>query len=320
MSTVAYADFPSIATPFRPVSVAVLRAESDAIVWRQVLSTGATYDMYYIGSFQYANPGELNSVTGTVTEVKGVVNGEFDTFHWSGFSTPLDVMDNADMTVGGWEAFYRTTLLPGDDLITSSRSLDERLNGYDGDDTISSGPGADYLRGDAGDDSISGGADFDDINGNQGNDTAHGNGGNDWMVGGKDNDLLFGEDGDDIVYGNLGNDTGDGGSGVDIVRGGQGDDSLTGGAGDDFISGDRGADTVSGGADADIFHSFSDAGIDRVIDFSRAEGDRVVLDPGTIYSVIQVEADTVINVDGGAQMILVGVQMSSLTGDWISAA
>ena len=319
MSTVSYADLPAIAAPFRPVSIAVLRATPTEIVWRQILSGGGTNDLYNIGSFRYPSPGKLDGVTGTVTEVKVVINDEFETLHWSGFSTSLDVMDRADMTVGGWDEFYRTTLLPGDDLITGSRSLGERLNGYDGDDTISSGTGADYLRGDAGNDSISGGAGFDDINGNMGNDTVSGGAGDDWVVGGKDNDLLAGDDGGDIVYGNLGADTCDGGAGDDTVRGGQDDDVLFGQAGNDWLSGDRGDDTISGGLGADFFHTSPDAGIDRVTDFNRAEGDRVLLDPGTAYSVAQIGADTVISMSG-AQMILVGVQMSSLTGDWIGGA
>jgi Ca2+-binding RTX toxin-like protein len=187
------------------------------------------------------------------------------------------------------------------------------INGGQGDDAISEISGASYLRGDDGSDSISGGRDFDDINGNAGADTAHGNDGDDWVVGGKDSDLLFGDNGFDVVYGNLGDDTVSGGDGADWVRGGQGADSVSGGAGDDLIWGDRGDDTISGGTGADVFHSFSGTGLDRVIDFSPAEGDRVQLDPGTTYSIRQVGADTVIDLGGGDQVVLVGIQASTLT-------
>jgi serralysin len=136
-------------------------------------------------------------------------------------------------------------------------------------------------------------------------------------VGGKDNDLLFGDAGSDLVYGNLGNDTCEGGDGNDIVRGGQDQDILRAGAGDDYVSGDKGDDTVSGGAGADDFHSFGDAGLDRVLDFNRGEGDRIRLDLGTTYTVSQVGADTVIDMTGGGKVVLVGVSMSSLSGDWI---
>jgi serralysin len=77
---------------------------------------------------------------------------------------------------------------------------------------------------------------------------------------------------------------------------------------------------VTGETGADIFHTFGEAGLDRVTDFNCAEGDRVQLDPGTTYRVAQSGADAVINMGGGGQMVLVGVQMSSLTGDWIFGA
>jgi len=184
-------------------------------------------------------------------------------------------------------------------------------------DTFSGGAGEDYLRGDNGADSIAGGADHDDINGNMGNDTAHGDDGDDWVVGGKDNDLLTGDNGFDIVYGNMGDDTISGDAGVDWVRGGQGDDSVSGGAGDDWLWGDRGNDTISGGAGADIFHSFAGAGLDRVVDFSLAEGDRVQLDPGTTYTIKQVGADTIVDMGNGDQVILVGVQASTLAASTV---
>lgn len=196
----------------------------------------------------------------------------------------------------------------------------DTIYGGAGGDTISETSGANYLRGEDGNDSIVGGSGFDDINGNVGNDTAHGGTGNDWVVGGKDNDLLFGDNGDDLVYGNLGNDTVSGDAGNDIVRGGQGDDSLSGGSGDDWLSGDKGNDTITGGTGADIFHSFSGAGIDRVLDFNIAEGDRVQLDVGTVYTLSQVGSDAVLDLGGGDQVILVGVSTASLTGGWVFTA
>jgi hypothetical protein len=45
-----------------------------------------------------------------------------------------------------------------------------------------------------------------------------------------------------------------------------------------------------------------------------------MLDPGTTFTVIQSGADTVIDLGGGNQMILVGVQMSTLTPGWIFGA
>ena len=75
--------------------------------------------------------------------------------------------------------------------------------------------------------------------------------------------------------------------------------------------------TVAGGAGPDIFHTFGDAGIDRVIDFNRAEGDRVQIDAGRDYTVTQAGADVVIRIEGDGEMTLVGVDVATLTGDWI---
>ena len=100
--------------------------------------------------------------------------------------------------------------------------------------------------------------------------------------------------------------------------GGQGDDVLFGGNGNDFLSGDRGNDTLTGGAGADTFHSSQTAGIDRVTDFNQAEGDHVLLDLGTTYTVSQVGADTVIEMGGGNQVILSGVTLSTLHDGWLS--
>lgn len=208
---------------------------------------------------------------------------------------------------------------PGDSLL-HGYSGDDTLDGGGGADTVAGDDGNDYLRGGDGGDSLLGGEGRDDINGNAGNDQASGGAGDDWVVGGRDDDQLTGDSGDDIVLGNLGDDTLDGGEGADQVRGGQGDDVVRGGAGDDFVSGDRGADTLIGGAGADLFHSFRGAGIDRVLDFNWAEGDRVLLDPGTTYGVSQVGGDTVIDMGGGDQMTLVGVQLSSLPSGWIFGA
>lgn len=265
--------------------------------------------------------------------------GGRDTFDFSGYSQAqlIDLREGFFSNVGGLTgnvAIAKGALIEnaiggfGSDTINGNASANE-LSGNAGADTIFAGAGADtidggsgasYLRGEDGDDSIVGGAAFDDINGNMGSDTASGGGGDDWVVGGKDNDRLFGDAGADLVYGNLGNDTLDGGSGADIIRGGQGNDILTGGDGVDFVSGDLGSDTMTGGAGADIFHSFTGSGLDRILDFSVAEGDRLQLDPGNAFTVSQVGDDTVVSLGPGDQVILVGVQMSSLPTGWIFGA
>jgi Ca2+-binding RTX toxin-like protein len=229
----------------------------------------------------------------------------------------------ADTIAGGeWSGFlsggYGDDALSasiGDDVLAGGAGADT-LTGGQGDDVLLSGDGRGFLRGEEGDDFLLGGDEFDDMHGNMGADTVRGGGGEDWVVGGKDNDLLYGEDGFDIVYGNLGDDTCSGGAGADWVRGGQGDDRLFGGDGADLMWGDRGSDTLSGGAGGDEFHIFAGAGLDRITDFSVQDGDRVVVE-GATYSVSVVGEDTVIDLGGGDQLVLAGVQLAA--GGWLVA-
>ncbi|HEX5376955.1 MAG TPA: calcium-binding protein [Phenylobacterium sp.] len=307
----------------------------------QITTSGGGINDNFFGSFQYSATGDLTG--GTLNRLQETFQGQL-VFDITNTSVPVTTF--LQWVVTNDNASARAYILAGPDSISGSslgdvlRGLggpdsiaggsgndtldggtgDDIINGNLGDDVILGGAGINYLRGDDGNDQITGGIGFDDINGNMGNDTGLGGEGGDWVVGGKDNDSLLGETGDDIVYGNLGADTCIGGDGDDWVRGGQDNDTLSGGNGNDWMSGDRGSDTISGGAGADIFHTFADAGIDRVIDFSAAEGDRVLLDPGTAYTVSQVAGDTVVDMGGGAQLILVGVQMSALPQGWIYGA
>jgi Ca2+-binding RTX toxin-like protein len=210
---------------------------------------------------------------------------------------------------------------PGDDNLTGSS-----LDGGAGNDTLNGTANADYLRGGEGHDLIFGAAAFDDMHGGAGNDTLQANQGDDWVVGGQGDDFLYGGQGSDMVVGGLGNDillanmgddVADGGEGADQLRGGQGSDSLSGGAGNDWLAGDREADTIAGGAGADTFHTWGGAGLDRVTDFSYAEGDRVNLLAGTAYTAAQSGADVVVAMGGGGQMVLANVSMTTLGPGWI---
>jgi hypothetical protein len=186
------------------------------------------------------------------------------------------------------------------DTLTGTAQADT-FSGGDGTDSIAGGEGADTISGDAGDDILQGNVGLDTILGGAGNDLLHGGQDADLVQGGQDNDLVFGD------------------KGTDTVLGGQGDDQVFGGDGDDFVSGDRGSDTLTGGAGADVFHGFAGAGLDRVTDFNFAEGDRVRLDAGTTFTAAQVGGDTVISMAGGGQMVLAGVQLSSLGDGWVLA-
>ena len=162
-----------------------------------------------------------------------------------------------------------------------ARGKDMRIDGDDGDDTITGG---------AGDDSLYGGS---------GDDTIYGEGGDDTICGNNDDDALYGGDGDDTLDGGLGDDDIDGGDGEDLVdyslvahpnnpiagievnlakggtvrdgaygrdtltgiekiKGNSLDDKFTGDDGDNTFMPGAGADTVDGGAGSDTL-DYSDA-------------------------------------------------------------
>ncbi len=198
-----------------------------------------------------------------------------------------------------------------------ARESGSRIEAGAGDDIVTGRDGADYLRGGDGRDLINAGGGDDDVNGNMGEDTVNGGWGDDILSGGKDSDVLFGEAGADMVFGNMGNDIVEGGDGADTLRGGQHEDVLRGGDGADWLSGDLGSDTIFGGSGADTFHAWSASGLDVIADFNLAEGDRVLITGGATYQVAQHGADVVIDISGGAQVVLSNTSLSSLGDGWI---
>jgi Ca2+-binding RTX toxin-like protein len=189
--------------------------------------------------------------------------------------------------------------------ITGTGAAD-RIDGGDGNDTISGGGGS-HIFGRGGDDLLTltghGGAlvggDGNDtlfsqvgggrLQGGNGDDTLHSLDGSDRLDGDAGNDTLIGENGVDALYGGDGNDTLAGDFTYNVSDGPQvylsfiGNDVLQGGAGDDVLIGGRGKDTLTGGAGADRFtyyvqDSLPGAGTrDVITDFSQAEGDRIDL-------------------------------------------
>lgn len=216
--------------------------------------------------------------------------------------------------LGGDTAFYDVDRVSGATGASGPLTVDLRITvaqdvgGGQGRDTLLS---IDNLVGGGFGDSLTGSDDPNVMFGRPGADSISGLGGA---------DTVFGDEDADTLNGNTGADRIEGGPGADVVRGGQGDDVVSGGDGNDFIAGDRGSDTLTGGAGGDIFHAWSGAGLDRVTDFHAGEGDRVFLLPGAAPAVSQVGADTVIDFGGGNQMVLAGVQLSSLPAGWIFGA
>ncbi|MGK4474213.1 Ig-like domain-containing protein [Aeromonas molluscorum] len=99
-------------------------------------------------------------------------------------------------------------------------------------------------------------------------------GGNDKLHGGLGDDILFGQGGNDELYGDDGNDTLYGGVGNDILSGGLGNDILVGGLGNDILKGDAGADLFTWQQGDTTTGSIAK---DYVVDFSKAEGDKLDL-------------------------------------------
>ncbi|MBC1241762.1 putative Ig domain-containing protein [Nostoc sp. 2RC] len=96
----------------------------------------------------------------------------------------------------------------------------------------------------------------------------------------------------DVINGQGGNDTIDGLSGNDYLRGGAGNDILIGGAGNDTLAGGAGNDVLTGGNNADSFifntnatFTNSAVGIDQITDFTRSQGDKIVLDKTTFSQI-----------------------------------
>jgi Ca2+-binding RTX toxin-like protein len=127
----------------------------------------------------------------------------------------------------------------------------------------------DKLFGGSGNDMQAGGNEADSLYGGAGTDDVRGDAGRDWLDGGDDSDTLDGGSDLDSLYGADGND---------LLRGESGNDSLYGGDGDDWLDGGVNADTLHGGEGADTFVYSFGSGVDRVLDFAVAEGDRIALD------------------------------------------
>jgi Ca2+-binding RTX toxin-like protein len=120
-----------------------------------------------------------------------------------------------------------------------------QLTGTPGDDVLTGTSAADTMNGFAGNDDIRGMVGNDTIDGGQGDDIIDGGNGSDSMIGGEGNDLLWGSNGADRLFGGDGGDVLDGGASNDRMTGGTGGDTFVFGAGD------------------------------RVLDYSRVEGDQI---------------------------------------------
>lgn len=119
-----------------------------------------------------------------------------------------------------------------------------------------------------------------------GNDNIIGTPLSDGISGDNGDDLIFAGGGDDHVNGGYGDDVVQGGFGHDTIRGHYGDDELTGSSGNDLLIGGYGRDVLRGGSGADqfVYEGSGDSNIfgksdvrDRILDFNRAQGDKINL-------------------------------------------
>lgn len=128
---------------------------------------------------------------------------------------------------------------------------------------------ANTLTGTAGPDVLRGLGGADALSGRAGPDGLFGGGGRDRLTGEAGNDTLFGQGDNDVLIG---------GGGRDRLLGGDGDDVLNGGVGNDVLGAGEGANRLAGGANADVFLvEFDDDDVTRVLDFSRAQADKIRL-------------------------------------------
>ncbi len=198
------------------------------------------------------------------------------------------------------------------------------------------------IEGGNGNDTITGSLDADTIAGGNGNDVIRGGGGDDiFTVSGiaEGDDRFFGDAGDDRILGSAGDDTIgikgpfnaansveqiDGGGGINIVRGTSGSDVLdfssttllnidhiAGGNGNDAITGSQNGDTIAGGSGSDTMRGgggddtfivtgstegddtfFGDAGVDRI---QGSAGDDTIGIKGPFNA-----ANSIEEIDGGA--------------------
>lgn len=168
-------------------------------------------------------------------------------------------------------------------------------------------------------------------NGNQGNDSLHGEDGGDTLFGGQGADTVQGWEGNDLVNGNLGVDVIEGNEGNDTVHGGRGSDNVDGEEGDDVVYGDFGQDYLRGGTGADIFvmsgaaqiDSSVTSELDEIMDFSRAEGDKIGLAAGLMFDDLTITNNGEARIDydaGGAHhtVMLMGVNINLVEGDFVT--
>lgn len=213
-----------------------------------------------------------------------------------------DVMDGGDASSLNYLSYRNSTAVVVN-LQTGTASGGEatgdrfvnfwNIDGSAYSDTLTGNGGTNMLYGRTGNDTLSGGAGYDYLYGQDGNDSMRGGAGStylgDTLDGGNGIDTVTYTDGKVGVTVNLASGRGSGGNAtnddyvsVENVHGSAGSDVLIGDGGTNVLDGWAGRDSLTGGAGADRFNfswaSHTAVGqADTITDFSRAQGDKVVL-------------------------------------------
>jgi len=193
-----------------------------------------------------------------------------DTIEGGDGNDTLDGGTGNDVMLGG----------AGNDLLRAPSGNNQMWAGP-GNDSVYGGTGNDTLGGGDGDDVVDArGGGRNQLWGGDGRDTLWAGGNGDMAGGGWGDDLVFGGSGRDTLMGGLGHDTVQGGDGADQIYLGMGNDSGYGGAGNDTLFAGPATDRLWGGTGADRFEFWRGFGVNRVEDFSAAEGDVLALGRG----------------------------------------
>ncbi len=131
------------------------------------------------------------------------------------------------------------------------------------------------------------------------------------ILGGAGDDTIVSSDAADIIYGRAGDDDIQSSGGADTVFGEQGDDNIEAGDGNDVLVGGAGRDDLTGGYGADTFRFYlatesTVIDLDRIRDFSSAEGDKIDLS--------LIDASTVI---GGNNAFVLSASFTGVAGQLV---
>ncbi|MGO1078038.1 calcium-binding protein [Inquilinus sp. CA228] len=188
----------------------------------------------------------------------------------SGLEAQGDVISGIENAFGG----------SGNDTLIGSATANLLDAGF-GNDSLSGLGGDDILKGSFGDDLLRGGAGADVLNGEAGIDLATYFG----ATAGVTVNLLTGTGSSGEAQGDsyVSIENVNGSKGGDVITGSAGVNVLNGFEGNDLLLGAAGRDVLSGGVGADVFaftvlgDSVVGANADRIVDFSRVQGDRIHL-------------------------------------------